>query len=102
MFTEATPHGQYGRRVAEQARRLGISPATLIRHLRRGSLLLDGSRLRCPATKLPGGYRVRDDDADRYYAALTADRLGPSAPIVRERADHRHEVADAALQAAGW
>jgi hypothetical protein len=100
IATESTP--AYGRRLVEQARRLDTHPNTLIRHVRSGVRLRDGSRLRLRATVTPGGYRIADSDVDLFYTALTADRLGASQPAVPPPSSKAHQAADAALAAACW
>jgi hypothetical protein len=96
----------YGRRVVEQARRLGISPATIVRHIRRGKRLSDGRVVRIAATVTPGGYRVRDEDVDRFYEAITSDRLGTAAsqePRLARRPPRRAgDDVDDELARQGW
>jgi hypothetical protein len=97
------PQARPGRRVAEAGRRYDISPQTVIRHIRKGVRLSDGSIVRLPATLMPGGYRVRDEDADAFYAKLTRDRLGvEAAPLAPTPGPKSHADADAALAADGW
>lgn len=97
------PQARPGRRSAEAGRRWDISPQTVIRHIRKGVRLSDGSIIRLPATMMPGGYRVRDEDADAFYARLTRDRLGAdAAPLETGPISKAHANADATLEAAGW
>jgi hypothetical protein len=100
-----------GRSVSEIARTLpscraaGISthPATLCRWITHGVRLCDGSRLKLPAVKSPGGWLVTPEDLDTFLDALTKDRLGepaptpPSATAARQRELDRvsHELAAA-------
>jgi hypothetical protein len=104
MSTPTDSHPAYGRRVVDQARRLDRHPNTLIRHIRTGVLLRDGSRIRLQATVTPGGYRISDADIDVFYGALTRDRLGTPAPSVRSpgQTSRDHDRADAALAEAGF
>jgi hypothetical protein len=98
------PASILGRRLVEQARRLGIHPNTLIRHIRKGKKLSDGSIVRPRATVTPGGFYLRDEDLDQFFAILTRDKNGESASVLPSlaAADNSHQVADAALAAAGW
>lgn len=103
MSTLADPAPAYGRRLVEQARRLDTHPNSITRHIRNGVLLRDGSRLRLRATVTPGGYRITDADVDAFYEALTADRLGESAPAsCADSPNKSHRAAAAALEASGW
>lgn len=52
-----------------------IHSATLTRWIVSGVKARDGSRLRLKALKLPGGWRVRPEDLEAFFIALTADRL---------------------------
>src|SRR5690349_17566021 len=94
------PTSILGRRLVEQARRLGVHPNTLIRHVRKGKKLSDGRVVRPRATVAPGGYYLRDEDLDEFFATLTADRLGGSGPPSRAADPAKSQVsADAALRA---
>jgi hypothetical protein len=98
------PPSILGRRLVEQARRLGVHPNTLIRHVRKGKRLSDGTVVRPRATVAPGGYYLHDADLDEFFAILTRDKLGDPTPTVRSKiaGSKAHEDADAALAAAGW
>jgi hypothetical protein len=83
-----TPTSPYGRRVVEQARRIGRHPNSIHRFIRRG----------LNATLVGGVWHVRDEDLDRFFAERTAARLNKPVPV-----DTRaHAAADRALSEAGW
>ncbi len=84
------PVSVYGRRVTEQARRAGKHINTFYRLIRRG----------LPATLVGNVWYIRDEDLDRYFAERTAARLGKTAPTPPP--SKSHDLADAALEAAGW
>jgi hypothetical protein len=84
-----TPPTVYGRRVTEQARRLGIHPATIYRQIRKYGLV---------ATVVGGVWYVRDEDLQDHFAARTAARLKKPAPIDQKA----HDAADRALTEGGW
>jgi excisionase family DNA binding protein len=79
----------YGRPVNHHARRLGCSPATLYRQIRKRGL---------PATLVGGSWFIRDEDLHRFFAARTAARLKKPAPIDQKA----HDAADRALTTEGW
>jgi hypothetical protein len=84
---------------------LGVHPNTLIRHVRKGKKLRDGSIVRPRATVAPGGYYLHDHDLDEFFAILTADKLGePATDPARdvEKRNKAAEAADRALEANGW
>jgi hypothetical protein len=96
---------EYGENLDQICRRLGTHPATVCRWILVGRRLRDGTRLRLPATRFPGGWRVRSADLDAYLAFLTVDRLGQTdQPAPRSPAEARraHERADAELAANGF
>jgi excisionase family DNA binding protein len=80
---------EYGRTLGQQARRLGISPATVYRMIRYRDL---------PATLVSGRWFVRDQDIDQYCRECTAARRKKPAPIDLKA----HDAADVALTEAGW
>jgi hypothetical protein len=80
---------EYGRRVAQQARRIGKSPAALYRLIHQHGL---------PAMLVGNCWFIRDEDIDNFVHERTAARLGKPAPV-DERA---HEAADQSLTEAGW
>jgi hypothetical protein len=80
---------EYGRRLAQQSRRIGKSPATLYRLIHHHGL---------PAMLVGNCWFIRDEDIDNFVRERTAARLGKPAPV-DERA---HEAADRALREAGW
>jgi excisionase family DNA binding protein len=79
----------YGRRIVEQARRIGKSPAFLYRWIHNGGL---------PASLVGNTWYVKDEDIDMFVHQRTAARLGKPAPVAKKS----HDAADAALDAAGW
>jgi hypothetical protein len=93
---------EYGETLDRICRRLDTHPATLTRWILKGRRLRDGSFRKLPATRFPGGWRVRPADLDAFLADLTADRLGaPDQPAPRSPAECRqgYERAEAALDA---
>jgi hypothetical protein len=101
----STPSPLIGRPPAEVARNLGpgrngrpIHPSSVIRWIVDSVRLSNGARLRLRASRLPGGWRINDDDLRDFVAAVTADRLSdttlatPPSPVcesarrLRERA----------------
>jgi hypothetical protein len=79
----------YGRRVVEQARRIGRHPAMIIRQIRKHGLR---------ATLVGGVWYVRDEDLDDHFAAQTAARL-KKPELINKKA---HDDSDRALTQAGW
>ena len=79
----------YGRRVVEQARRIGKSPATLYRLIHQHGL---------PATLVGSAWHVKDEDINKFFAERTAQRLSKPAPVD----PGSHNDADRALDEAGW
>jgi hypothetical protein len=64
-----------------------------------GVRLKSGGRLKLPATRYPGGWRIAEADFDEFIARLTADRTGEAAsPATEARADQAIQR----LTAAGW
>jgi hypothetical protein len=103
VSTSPVPPQPFGRKLVEQARRLETHPNTLIRWIKSGVKLRDGSRLQLRATLTPGGWRLTDSDINMFYSALTADRLGQAASTSIDGArSRRAEAAAAQLEAAGW
>jgi hypothetical protein len=89
MSTPSPQTSIYGRRVVEQARRIGRHPATIIRQIRKHGLR---------ATLVGGVWYVRDEDLYNHFATLTAERLGKPKPIDQKA----HDAADRALTEGGW
>jgi hypothetical protein len=56
-----------------------VHKATVTRWILDGVGLRDGSRLRLRADRAPGGWLVEPAAVKEFLAALTADRLGPTA-----------------------
>ena len=79
----------YGRRVVEQARRIGKSPAMLYRLIHQHGL---------PATLVGSAWHVKDEDIDMFFRERTAQRLKKPAPVD----PGSHDAADAALTKEGW
>jgi hypothetical protein len=97
--------GCYGLSLSELCGLLAVQPAAVIRWIKRGRTLRDGTRLHLRATLTPSGWRVHREDVDAFTAALTADRLGHAAPDVppaRQQARQSHERAERELAAAGF
>jgi hypothetical protein len=70
---------------ADIAQTHGIHPSAVVRWMRRGAILSNGSRLYLRFVRLPGGYRIKPEWLDEFLAALTADRQGyPEAARDRE------------------
>ena len=67
----------FGRRIAVQARRIGKSPATLYRMIRRCGL---------PATLVGGTWFIKDEDVDKFFRERTAARLGKPVPAASSKA----------------
>jgi hypothetical protein len=82
-----------------------VAPSTIVRWGLRGVPLRDGSRLRLPMRRLPGGWRIAQADLDEFIANLTADRLGQPAPATPPRApsarDRENERVGRELDALG-
>jgi hypothetical protein len=56
-------------------------------------------RLKLPALRYPGGWRIAEDDFEQFIARLTSDRTGEAAsPVTEVRADQAIQR----LAAAGW
>src|SRR5688500_4512631 len=101
--TTAQTESPYGRSPAQAARRLGtgrngkpLHPSTFTRWILQGVRLSDGSRLTLRARRLPGGWRITDDDLDAFIDATTRDRLDgpelarmPLKPASRRRESER-------------
>jgi hypothetical protein len=58
-----------------------------------------GGRLKLPATRYPGGWRIVEDDFEQFIARLTADRTGEAASPMTEA---RAEQSIARLESEGW
>jgi excisionase family DNA binding protein len=80
---------EYGRRLAQQARRIGKSPSMLYRMIHQHGL---------PAMLVGGTWFIKDEDVDKFFRERTAARLGKPAPIDSKA----HDATDRALTAAGW
>jgi hypothetical protein len=95
LFTPA----QIGRQCPENRPGVSVSPTTVTRWVVVGVRLRDGSRLKLPAVRYPGGWRIAEDDFEQFIARLTADRTGDLAsPITANRA----ERSIASLTGEGW
>jgi hypothetical protein len=79
----------YGRRIGEQARRIGRPPSILYRLIRKQGL---------PATLIGGCWHIKDDDLDNFFREKTAKRLKKPVPIDQKA----HDAADRALSEGGW
>jgi hypothetical protein len=55
-------------------------PATFWRWIVKGVSLRDGTRIKLPGVKSPGGWLVTPEALAAFLAALTADRLNEPAP----------------------
>jgi hypothetical protein len=78
---------QIGRRCPPNREGAPVSPTTVVRWIVNGVRRRDGGRLRLPALRYPGGWRIAEDDFERFIAALTQDRTGaPPSPLVEARA----------------
>jgi hypothetical protein len=80
---------EYGRRLVEQARRIGKSPAFLYRQIHQHGL---------PAMLVGGTWFIKDEDIDIFFRDRTAARLNKPAPVD----PGAHEAADRSLTEAGW
>lgn len=92
-----------GKKVAQTARSIGQHPSTVWRWVTRGVIGPDGERIKLAATKFPGGWRIVDEDLERFIAAL--NQAQPEQP--RQRVDDstpRPESvrAERLLEASGW
>jgi hypothetical protein len=87
--TTDPPVSIYGRRVIDQARRIGTHPNTIYRQIHKHGLV---------ATLVGAVWYVRDADLEDHFAARTAARLKKPAPIDQKA----HDVADRALTEGGW
>jgi hypothetical protein len=74
------PLGQAIRRLGTGRGGRPIHVATATRWATEGVRLADGSRLRLKALRLPGRWVTTDEWVDEFTEALTADRIGQSAP----------------------
>jgi hypothetical protein len=90
---------QIGRLCPQNREGVSVSPTTVVRWVVDGIRLRAGGREKLRATRFPGGWRIAEDDFERFIAALTADRTGSAASPVTEA---RGERAIANLQAEGW
>jgi hypothetical protein len=77
-----------------------ISPAALVRWIKEGSKLRDGSRLKLKATRMPGGWLTSQAWVREFLDALTADKNGSLVPF--PGAEERAAQATARLQARGF
>jgi hypothetical protein len=50
-----------------------VASVTVTRWITLGVMLSDGSRLRLPATRYPGGWRIALNDFRKFIETLTAD-----------------------------
>jgi hypothetical protein len=71
----ADPPSVHGRLPRDAGIRVGKSTLSILRQIKSGVLMSDGSRRYLPATFDGGAYRIKDEDIDTFYADLTADRL---------------------------
>ena len=91
--------------LTELAQRLGVNPKTVARYRIRGVLLANGERLRLPAFKLNGAYRISGRAALEWLSAQEGagsrgfqSQATPAPEPRREQLD----LVDAMLDAAGF
>ena len=70
------------------ARDLDVHPSAIVRWMRRGTLLNDGSRVCLTHLRLPGGFRTTQEWLDEFLQAVADDKAGkqvatPEAPRPR-------------------
>src|SRR5262249_30392190 len=63
----------------EAGQRCRVGPPAVVRWMRRGVLLRDGSRLFMKHICVPGGSRFRPEWLDEFLAAIAADRMSDHA-----------------------
>ena len=66
---------QIGRLCPENRPGVPVSPTSIVRWIVEGVRLRGGGRLKLPATRYPGGWRIAEDDFAEFIAKLTADRV---------------------------
>lgn len=92
-----------GRTLAQVAHRLGVHPSAPWRWISRGVVAPSGGRLKLQAVRFPGGWRVRDEDLERFVAELNQAQPEQPAPRVEPSAPRPESLrAEAALAACGW
>jgi hypothetical protein len=77
-----------------------VSPTTIVRWIVDGVRLRDGHRLKLPALRYPGGWRIAEDDFEQFIATLTSDRTGTFASP--PGAEMRAEAAMARMAGRGF
>jgi hypothetical protein len=73
---------------ADIARELDRHPSAVVRWMRQGAILSDGTRLFLRFVRLPGGYRVRPEWLNEFLSGLTADRKHHRTAAGREGGHH--------------
>jgi hypothetical protein len=80
---------QIGRLCPENRPGSPVSPTSVVRWIVEGVRLRAGGRLKLPAVRYPGGWRIAEDDFAAFIARLTADRSGEAAsPITDDPIGH--------------
>jgi hypothetical protein len=91
---------QIGRKCPENRPGVSVSPTTVVRWITEGVRLRAGGRLKLPATRYPGGWRIAEEDFAQFIAMLTSDRTGSVTPP--PGAEVRAEAAMARMAARGF
>ena len=67
----------------EIARQKSVHPSAVVRWMRRGAVLANGTRVFLRYERLPGGYRVKPEWLEEFLEALAANRSGAHRSLIQ-------------------